>query len=289
MTVTRSAAALTMVLGLGAVTAAASSPAQATAPATTVAAVTTSACTQYVVVSTQPVTIYVDPEENPYNESFYKLAIGQVFCAYGTNSSNTRFQMQYYCPPAQCDPAETETGWVTNSPLNVVPLNCTARTLTKPATVYTVPVNDEAFMDWPAGSTFCSFGSNAAGDRYQVYLYCAYPLCYRDEAAYVGWVTSDPSYYAPLTPAAPTGMWASTPNATSIRLQWTDNSNNEDGFEIINGATTQRVGPNTTSYTWTVAAGTYMCFKIRSYNTAGNSAWHPSAQMDWVCATTPRA
>jgi hypothetical protein len=143
-------------------------------------------------------------------------------------------------------------------------------------------------MDWPSGTSFCTYGSNATATRYQVFVYCGFPACARPEGVFVGWVTSDPSYYAATTPPASSNLWAATPGATSIRLQWTDNSLNEDGFEIINGATSRRVGANATAYTWDVAAGTYMCFKIRAYNASGYSNYHPSAQMDWVCTTTPQ-
>lgn len=280
-----------MLLGLGVATAGlGGSQAQAIATTTASTTATAAACTNYVVISPQPVEIWVDAEPNPSNATWFKLAIGQVFCAYGVNASNTRLRVDYYCHPLQqCSPVGPYSGWVTNSELRVIPLNCTARTLTRSATVFTVPQWDEAWMAWPSGTSFCAYGSNANATRYQVFVYCAAPACARPPGVYVGWVTSDPSHYAPLTPAAPGNMWAATPTATSIRLEWTDNSLNEDGFEIINGATSRRVSANTTSYTWEVPPGTYMCFKIRSFNASGYSSFHPSAQMDWVCTTTPQA
>ncbi len=275
-----------MLIGLGVATAAlAGSQAQATATTTNTMA-TADTCTKYVVISPQPVEIWIDAEPTPYNETWYKLSLGQVFCAYGTNASNTRFQVDYYCHPPQCDSPERVTGWVTNSQLRVIQLNCTARTLNRSATVYTVPEWEEAWMEWPSGTTFCTYGSNATATRHQVFVYCGIPFCARPEGVYVGWVTSDPSYYVPTTPAAPSNMSASTLSTTSIRLRWTDNSINEDGFEIINGVTSRQTGPNATAYTWDVAPGTYMCFKIRAFNASGYSSYHPSAQMDWVCITT---
>ena len=39
---------------------------------------------------------------------------------------------------------------------------------------------------------------------------------------------------------------------------------------------------------WTgLAAGTYMCFQVRAYNSSGVSAYDPPAEPDWVCITTP--
>jgi hypothetical protein len=297
MTVTRGAATLMMLAGLGAVNAAlASSQAQATATVTSTVASTMSApataeaCTKYVVISTQPVEVYIDAEPTPYNETLSSLPLGHVFCANGVNGSNTRFRINYYCHSEQsCSPTGPYDGWVTNSPLRVIEVNCTVRTLTRPATVFTVPVGDEAWMTWGSGTSFCIYGSNPAATRYQVYLYCEFPECVRPMGTYVGWVTSDPSHYVVTVPLPPSGLTATAQTATSIRLSWTDNSGNEDGFEVINGVTSQRTIANSTAMYWNVAPGTYMCFKIRSFNTAGYSAYHPSAQMDWRCLTTPPA
>jgi serine/threonine-protein kinase len=89
-------------------------------------------------------------------------------------------------------------------------------------------------------------------------------------------------------PAAPTNLTATTPNPSTIRLQWTDNSSDEEGFTITNAVTSRDVGPNTTTYEWTgLAPATYMCFKVRSYKSSGVSAYYPAASPDWICITTP--
>jgi hypothetical protein len=89
-------------------------------------------------------------------------------------------------------------------------------------------------------------------------------------------------------PAAPTNLAATPVGTSSIRLTWTDNSNNESGFEINNGVTSQTTGANSTSYTWGgLTPSTYMCFRIRAYNSAGSSSWDPNASPWYVCTTTP--
>ncbi|NUR29629.1 MAG: protein kinase [Catenulispora sp.] len=89
-------------------------------------------------------------------------------------------------------------------------------------------------------------------------------------------------------PAAPSGLTATATDAHSIRLQWTDNAPDEDGFTVINGSASRTVGAGVTAYTWDgLAAGTYMCFKVRAFNAAGVSAYDPPTQTDWVCVTTP--
>jgi len=88
-------------------------------------------------------------------------------------------------------------------------------------------------------------------------------------------------------PAAPSNLAAAALNSSSIRLTWTDNSDNEVGFQINNGVTTTAVKANATSYTWGgLAPNTYMCFRIRAYNSSGSSKWDPNVSPWYVCATS---
>ncbi|RYZ43195.1 MAG: hypothetical protein EOO71_04515 [Myxococcaceae bacterium] len=87
----------------------------------------------------------------------------------------------------------------------------------------------------------------------------------------------------PTLPAAPGGQSATPTSGTSIRVNWTDTSGNETGFQLTNGVTTVNLAANTNTYTWGgLSNGTYMCFAIRSLNAAGTSAWTP-----YACTTTP--
>lgn len=89
-------------------------------------------------------------------------------------------------------------------------------------------------------------------------------------------------------PAAPVDLTATAVGADKIRLQWTDKSSDEDGFTVINGATSRNVGAGTTTYLWDgLKPGTYMCFKVRAYNASGISGYAPAGESEWVCLTTP--
>lgn len=73
-------------------------------------------------------------------------------------------------------------------------------------------------------------------------------------------------------------LWTAPVNATDYILKWKDNSNNEDGFVIL-----ERYGPGNAEWnvlavtyadvtTWKVKTpddGTRVCWRIQSYNQAG--------------------
>ena len=102
--------------------------------------------------------------------------------------------------------------------------------------------------------------------------------------------TVTPKPPAGHVPAAPSNLTVTAVDPHDIRLNWQDNSDNETGFEINNGVVSKKAGPNSTTYTWGgLAPGTYMCFKIRAYNSAGDSAWEPNVSPYYRCATTPLA
>jgi serine/threonine-protein kinase len=88
-------------------------------------------------------------------------------------------------------------------------------------------------------------------------------------------------------PAVPTRLTATPTGSSTIRLRWSDTSADEDGFTVTDGVTERNVGANTTAYDWTgLPPATRSCFKVRAYNSHGVSAYHPTAQSEWVCATS---
>src|SRR5918999_6235504 len=84
--------------------------------------------------------------------------------------------------------------------------------------------------------------------------------------------------------------WLSHSSAADLQLSWTDNSDNESGFAIERKTDTSgtfapiaTVGTNVTTYVDSgLAAATNFCYRVRAFNSAGNSAFTPEG-----CKSTP--
>lgn len=87
-----------------------------------------------------------------------------------------------------------------------------------------------------------------------------------------------------IPPLPPSNLHATPVSSTQIRLEWNDNSTNEDGFAIYDGSIFVANAPaNATSYVvGGLEPGSYHCFHIYAFNQYGDSAW-----TDWACTTTP--
>ena len=90
----------------------------------------------------------------------------------------------------------------------------------------------------------------------------------------------------PPPPAAPTMLTATVASCSCINLMWRDNSSNETGFKIErcqgSGCSTftqiAQVGTNVTTYSNTgLSAGVSYSYRVRAFNTSGNSAYSNTA------------
>ena len=88
----------------------------------------------------------------------------------------------------------------------------------------------------------------------------------------------------PAAPAAPTGATAVAQAGLVIRVSWTDASSNEDGFYLersdAGGAFNQiqTLGAGVTSFDDSgLTEGTLYAYRVRAYNTTGNSAYSNTA------------
>ncbi len=94
--------------------------------------------------------------------------------------------------------------------------------------------------------------------------------------------------YAQLAPAAPSGLGAAPASATSVSLNWTNNSSNQTAFYLdratdaafTSSLVTQTLASTLSSYTDTMtglAPGLTFYYRIRATNNAGSSAFSNSA------------
>jgi len=96
----------------------------------------------------------------------------------------------------------------------------------------------------------------------------------------LGLATFGFSSRAQSIPNPPAGLAASAPSAFQIRLSWTDASTNEDGFKVersLDGivfSQIAQVSANVTDYRNAgLFPGTNYYYRVRAYNSAGNSAY----------------
>lgn len=92
-------------------------------------------------------------------------------------------------------------------------------------------------------------------------------------------------------PAAPSFLNATTVSYKQINLTWTDNSNNETGFEIVRSSTqlgsytpVATVGPNVTSYVDSIGlnAATKYWYKIRTISATSESGYISQMPARWA-------
>jgi len=96
--------------------------------------------------------------------------------------------------------------------------------------------------------------------------------------------TSSTASTKATAPAAPSNIQLTVPDTTHLKVTWIDNSGGQASFNISDaGALNATVNPGTTSYTFSnVTPGSYHCFHIQAFNSAGSSTW-----TDYACVTTP--
>jgi titin len=100
------------------------------------------------------------------------------------------------------------------------------------------------------------------------------------DSSYSNSASATTSAPPPAPPAAPLNLVATTVSSTRIDLTWTDNSSNEDGFQIersTDGSTFTQiatVGANVTTYSNTgITCTVFYYYRVRAYNAIGNSAY----------------
>lgn len=145
-------------------------------------------------------------------------------------------------------------------------------------TVWYRPVGGEwtRFSVLPADSEEEHVTGLLAGRRYE-FAIGAYNNNATNSTSFGEWVTVQ--LPGPTKPAAPSELTAVAVDNTTVRLQWADNSDDEDGFEVQlrpqdgGWRTYSRVAADTESaeVTELEAGGSYR-FRVRAYNNGGRSS-----------------
>jgi Repeat of unknown function (DUF5650)/Fibronectin type III domain len=106
--------------------------------------------------------------------------------------------------------------------------------------------------------------------------------------------TATPTPTPGQKPAAPTNLVATALSSSQIGLSWTDNANNETGFQVqrstngVNFTAIATLGANVTTYTdnGRTPATTYY-YRVGAFNASGNSAFSNVASATTLPASTP--
>ncbi len=218
------------------------------------------------------------------SQSISGLSCGNSYTAYGkirdaagneTNAGSTSFTTSA-CPPP------------------TAPSNATVTVITPPSTIqlswtdnssneYGFRVyRDGALVDTTAvNATSYTFTGLSCGTSYTLSV-----------AAFNGNGTSSqasaitPNMACP-PPTAPSGATGTDFTQSSIRLYWTDNSGNEEGFRMYrNGVQVATVGANTTTYTFSgLSCGTSYTLGVAAYNASGGTSSQSSTTGSTVICT----
>ncbi|MCA1628325.1 MAG: fibronectin type III domain-containing protein, partial [Acidobacteria bacterium] len=110
--------------------------------------------------------------------------------------------------------------------------------------------------------------------------------------------TSTATTLAPPPPATPGNLVATATSSSQISLTWTDTASNEDGFKIercqgagcTNFTQIGQVGAGVTSFGNTeLAPSTTYVYRVRAFNSGGNSDYSNTAQATTQAAPAPPA
>ncbi|MEN8203326.1 MAG: fibronectin type III domain-containing protein [Bacteroidota bacterium] len=253
-------------------------------------------------------TIQLSWTENSANESGYRversLSSGSGFSEIDLLSANTTTYTdnsvsegtQYFYRVYAFNSGGSSTSYASGSASTLplppdAPSNLTFGTVTSSSIELNWTDNSdnedgfEIFRSIYSWGSFSSIGTTAAGvtSFNSTGLTSNTTYYYRVEAYNAGGSSSYVSgneKTLPEIPAAPSNLSFSAITSASIQLNWTDNSNNEDGFEIFRALSSggsytsiATLGPGMTTYNNTgLDPDTEYFYRVYAFNTGGSSA-----------------
>ena len=197
--------------------------------------------------------------------------------------------------------AATVASLVASSLSGTVALGAKAPTSAPNTAITSSPTNPSAstsasfaFSSTKGGSTFtCKLDGGTAGSCTSPKAYSGLATGSHTFSVYATWKGASDGTPATYTwtidttvPSTPTGLAATTPTATSVKLTWTASTDNLaiGGYDVFrDGASLASVGAVLTYTDSTVLAGSTHIYQVRARDTAGNV----SALSATVSATTP--
>jgi hypothetical protein len=149
-------------------------------------------------------------------------------------------------------------------------------------------------VTWHGGITGTSY-SDTGLSASTTYYYKVRAQGTAQSSAYSAAVSATTSPSGATIPNPPSGLTATAVSNSRVDLSWTDNSNNETGFEVKratdSGFTTDvvwRGGISGTSYSDTgLSASTTYYYKVRAEGTAGKSAYSTAVNVTTSGSTLP--
>jgi titin len=134
--------------------------------------------------------------------------------------------------------------------------------------------NETGYYLYRNGTLISQFAANSTGNYSDTGLACSTSYSYYVAAYNAGGSASSNTVTKITAPCAPSGLSASVVSQTQTNLSWTDNSNNETGFEIYRGGSLiATTAANATTYSSTgLSCNTSYSYYVRAVNASWNSS-----------------
>jgi len=164
---------------------------------------------------------------------------------------------------------------------------------------YPIPAQYKLERQDYAGGPFSEIASLPYGSTNYTDYNVAFNTDYIYRISAAGSLSNNLPVHTPVLtiPASPTSLGFSSLTANSVKLNWIDNADNEQGYKIYRSVSaagpfteTGDVGPNTSSVTDnTISENNSYYYRVCAYNDAGNSGYSNIIQVSYSNISPPAA